>query len=158
MCSQRPCSSPSWAAIWRISTSRWESLRKLQAWAASRYQAMTCVSVRVRCPSIERSAMSGVYRGRPSSPARYRPRFLRGSLATTSRGDPLSRRGTGAFLPGLTSALHGLRPADGRGPGVATGHAHMTGPNRSAGDDRAGPRPADLAPEQLEDLPERALV
>ena len=70
MCSQRPCSSPSCAAIWRISTSRWESLRKLQAWAASRYQAMTWVPVRVRWPSIERSAMSGVYLGRFASPAR----------------------------------------------------------------------------------------
>ncbi len=59
-CSQRPCSSPSCAAIWRISTSRWLSLRKLHACAASRYQAMTWPLVRVMWPSIERSAIDGV--------------------------------------------------------------------------------------------------
>src|SRR4051794_8042671 len=198
MCSQRPCSSPSCAAIWRMSTSRWESLRKLHACAASRYQAMTCVPVRVMCPSIERSAISGVYFGRFSSPARYRPRRRRGSLAASRRPSrafsrgfsaplsrplsrPLSFRRTGPALPGAAVvgaalrraallglalvgaglpgvALHRTALAGALRPGGAARHAHVLEAHGATADGGAGPGAADLMPEQLEDLPERALV
>ena len=113
-CSQRPCSSPSCAAIWRISTSRWESLRKLQGCAASRYQAITWVPVRVRWPSIERSAMSGRVLGQPrlarqvaaTPPAGASLRRARRSGASSAAGGPRrlrrvasSRRGTGPLPP-----------------------------------------------------------
>ena len=93
-CTHRPCSSPSCDAIWRISTSRWESLRKLHACAASRYHAITCVDVRVRCPSIDRNAMLGRYLGSPASPASARlARRLGGCFSRFG-----SRRATGPPL------------------------------------------------------------
>ena len=42
----------------RMSASRWESDRKLQACGARRYQAVTVDAVRAMLPSIERSAMA----------------------------------------------------------------------------------------------------
>src|SRR5947199_1426156 len=165
-CTHRPCSSPSCAAIWRISTSRWESLRKLHACAARRYQAMTWVDVRVRWPSIPRNAMSGVYFGRFVSPASARPRRARGTLSRLA-----SPRATAASLRPGAGGLHaavGARPLDTATPWPRGGLAACRSPGRRdahvAGADAptrrrgAGARAGDLVPEQGEHLPQRALV
>src|SRR6185295_14433243 len=143
----RPCSSPSCDAIWRISTSRWESLRKLHACAASRYHAMTCVEVRVMWPSIDRNAMVGRYLGSPASPASARrARRLGGGFSR------FLSRGTGPPLRPFATALRARlrRPC---GP-----DRDVLGPHRTPGHRRAPTRATQLVPEQGDDLAERTFV
>src|SRR5258706_11066960 len=109
---------------------------------------MTCVDVRVRCPSIDRSAMFGTYLGSPASPASARrPRFFGVASPLASRRDTDLPLGPFPATCGL-----GRRPRP-RGP-----HRDVLRPHRAARDRDAPPRPTQLVPEQRDDLAERALV